>query len=177
MLVNKLSSYYVEKTVKSLFYVLFRGEKNGSSAQQFLSSRAALIFPYSSCKNRFQMCYRTWISLSVLRFTHPCELFPGGSSQTFKHHKWCITDIPQHIQSGKGFTLTKKTMFRKYLHVRTYICLYVYQTYNISKSIPVICTKFLNYWFAWWHHLCTSYPCTIPLTLDSCFHRCFQHIT
>lgn len=141
MLVSRLSSYYGEKAAKSLFYVLFRGEKKGSSAQQFLSSRAALIFLYSPCKNRFQICYRTWISLSVLRLTHPCELFPGRSSpQIFKHHKCFITDIHMY-RVGMGFTFTKKNTFRKYLHVCTCICLQVYQTYNISKNIPVICTK------------------------------------
>lgn len=133
--------------------------------------QSSLIFPYSPCKNIFQMCYTTWISLSVLRLTHPYELFPGGSSpKTFKYPKCCITDISQHIQSGKGFIF----MFRKYLHVCTYICLHVYQTYNICKSIRVICTAFLNYWFAWWHLSCTWCSCTTPLTLAS-FLRDFQH--
>lgn len=123
------SVFYLEGKIKSI-------------AQEFFSSRA-LIFPHNPYKSSFQTCCRTWVSLSVLRLTHPYELFPVGSSlQTFKQHKCCFTDISQHIQyqiqywSRKLFT--KKNIFQEYI----YVYVHVYQTKNMQKYMSV-CTTFL----------------------------------
>lgn len=108
----------------------------------FLTAPARIDFKCS-------MCVGLELLFQYLGWPTAMNFFPGESSpQTFKHHKCCITDIPQHVQSGKGFTFTKKNTFRKYLHVCAYICLHVHQTHNIRKSIRVICTKFLNDWYA-----------------------------
>lgn len=114
------------------------------------------------------MCYRTWISLSVLRLTHKHLNITSVVLLTY-HNMYRV---------GRGSHSQRRICSENtYMCVNMYICLHVYQTYNICKSVRVICTKFLNYWFAWWHLSCTLCPCTIPLTLPSCFHRYFQHIS
>lgn len=149
-LVNRVKYLLWGRRQLKAYSVFYLEGKIKSIAQEFFSSRA-LIFLHSPYKRglsrggTFQTCCRTWVSLSVLRLTHPYELFPVWSSlQTFKQHKCCFTDISQHIQyqiqywSKKLFT--KKNIFQEYM----YVYVHFYQTKSM-QNIFVSLHNIFNY--------------------------------